>query len=206
MAQLFLLLSLEASGESYLKMHLLGPEDGLAFCLKRVSKKGNSEKTKPDLFDTAEIELELSRQGTMRFIKDYHLLERRTEIGSSYRRLQRASQFCNLLITNGSYMPDVHALYYLASRSLDAFQERGTPDVVYLKSIFLLLKEEGFPVSESWWPSLCQEMRSIAKQFIERPCPETLSDEEEDACVHLIEHLENWIRRETELILSHRSN
>ena len=55
------------------------------------------------------------------------------------------SQFCNLLITNGLYMPDVHALYYLASRSLDAFQERGTPDVVYLKSIFLLLKEEGFP-------------------------------------------------------------
>lgn len=205
MSQRFLLLRLEASGESYLKMHLLGPEEGLELCLNRVSKKENSEKTKPDLFDTAEIDLEPSKQGTMRFVKDYHLLERRTAIGSSYRRLQRASQFCNLLITNGAHMPDLHALYHLASRSLDAFQDRGTPDIVYLKSLFLLLKEEGFPVREFWWPSLPMELRKQAKQFIEQACPESLSDEEETSCQRVIEHLENWIRRETDLILRDRS-
>ena len=39
MSDRFLVLRLEPSGESFLKLHLLGQDEGLLLCLKRVAKK-----------------------------------------------------------------------------------------------------------------------------------------------------------------------
>lgn len=201
MPQRFLVLRIEATGESYLKIHLLGPDDGLEVCLKRVSRKKISSNPTPDLFDTAEIELEYSKQGTMRFVKEYQLVERRSSIGQSYQHLQRASAFCNLLVRNGTHLPDQHALYQLTNRCLNAFNERSTPAIVYLKSLFVLLKEEGFPVREDWWPKLPPSLKTDAKFMLENPCPETVEQSLDDTCVRTIEHLHHWIQRETEISL-----
>ena len=85
-----LVLKTEPSGESFIKLYVLSVESGIFLCMKRVSKKANSS-TIPDLFDTAVILLETSQQGTMRFVKEYQLRQRRDVIGQNYRSLRSAS-------------------------------------------------------------------------------------------------------------------
>ena len=57
------ILKIAPSGESFLTLHALSPEEGSFVCLKRVSSKAPS-KDRPDLFDTAEIQLETARSGS----------------------------------------------------------------------------------------------------------------------------------------------
>jgi recombinational DNA repair protein (RecF pathway) len=196
-----LVLRKEPSGESFLKLHLLDPENGLQLCLKRVSSKGSSKKPQPDLFDTAEVRIDLSKQGSTAFVAEYRVMQRRTNIGLNYSRLCYASDFANLLILNGTHMADLGALYNLAARSLDAFSERNSPSVVFLKSLYLLLKDEGYPVRESWWHQLPSELRELTRDLIQQPSPDQLTPQAKAACEATIRHLLLWIRRETEFSL-----
>ncbi len=201
MSNSFLVLRLEPSGESFLKLHLLGADEGLQLCLKRVSRKNAPGKPAPDLFDTADVSLELSKHGTMRFVSDYHILERRRAIGNSYQRLRRCSDFCNLLVLNSVHMPDLTTLYQLAARSLDAFNRGGSPEVIYLKSLYLLLRDEGYPVRESWWQGLPPALRHGTGNLLSQKVPDTLEADQNEGCLKAISQLEQWLRRETELIL-----
>lgn len=196
-----LVLRKEPSGESFLKLHLLGPELGCALCLKRISTKKQSQKAAPDLFDTADIQLETSRQGTTQFVSDYLVHQRRSEIGLSYRALRLASELSNLLIHNGSHMADLPALYQLAARSMDAFAEQLEPSVVYLKSLYLLLKDEGYPVRESWWPQMPAQLRTTARKLLSEPIPDSLPPDMRACCEASIENLQHWLRRETDVTL-----
>ncbi|MEO0509389.1 MAG: hypothetical protein AAF065_05990 [Verrucomicrobiota bacterium] len=201
-----LVLRKETSGESFLKLHLLSPEDGIQLCLKRISSKGNKAKPAPDLFDTAEVQLESSKHGTARFVSDYQLLERRYRIGQSYSSLRYASDFCNLLIINGTHMADLPSLYHLAERSLDAFAERKMAAVVFIKSLYILLKDEGYPVRESWWLQLPVSLRSDTKTLIQEPTPDSMPDSMQHSCEQSIQHLLDWLRRETDLTLADYTN
>jgi hypothetical protein len=201
-----LLLRKEHSGESFLKLHLLCPENGIQLCLKRVSSKASHQGAQPDLFDTAEVRINPSKQGTANFVADFRVILRRSRIGQSYERLRYASDFANLLILNGTHMAEIPALYLLAERSLDAFTERNTPSVVFLKSVYLLLKDEGYPVRESWWPALPPKLRALTRELIQAPPPEHLSPEAREACETSIDQLLAWLRRETDLTLPDKIN
>ena len=196
-----LVLRKEPSGESFLKLHLLGPELGCQLCLKRVATKKPSQMPAPDLFDTAEVQLESSKQGTALFVGDYQITRRRSEIGFNYRALRHASDLSNLLVHNGSHMADLPALYQLAERSMDAFAERLEPSVVFLKSLYLLLKDEGYPVRESWWPQVPSQLRRDTRQLLARPSPESLPADIRTSCEASVHHLLQWLRRETDLSL-----
>jgi len=200
-AQRVLVLRKELSGESFLKLHLLGPELGLQLCLKRVAQKKLQNTSAPDLFDTAELQINPSKQGTARFLSSYELIERRTEIGQNYRRLKYASDLSNLLIANGGHMADLPALYELTEKSMDAFAQKLEPAVTFFKTLFLLLKEEGYAVRESWWPQTPARLRGTARQLLNQPCPETISGETRAQSEELIEHLQGWMLRETDLRL-----
>ncbi len=163
-----LVLKTEPSGESFIKLYVLTVESGIFLCMKRVSKKANSS-TIPDLFDTAVILLETSQQGTMRFVKEYQLRQRRDVIGQNYRSLRSASRLSQLLVANASHMPESKWLFTLTERAFDAFAAGKAPDVVLLKSVYLLLKDEGYPVRESWWPTLRADLRETAKRLISKP-------------------------------------
>ncbi len=115
-----LVLKTEPSGESFLKLYVLTAESGIFLCMKRISKKTNTSIT-PDLFDTAVILLETSQQGTMRFVKEYQLMQRRDVIGQNYRSLRSASRLSQLLVTNASHMPESEWLFTLTERAFDAF-------------------------------------------------------------------------------------
>ena len=195
-----LVLKTEPSGESFLKLYVLTAESGIFLCMKRISKKTNTSTT-PDLFDTAAILLETSQQGTMRFVKEYQLRQRRDIIGQNYRSLRSASRLSQLLVTNASHMPESEWLFTLTERAFDAFAAGKAPDVVLLKSLYLLLKDEGYPVRESWWPTLRTDLRETAKRLLSKPSPPHIDKTEQDICESIEHHLTQWMRHQTDLII-----
>lgn len=195
-----LVLRIAPSGESFQKLDILTAESGAFLCLKRLSKK-NPLSAAPDLFDSADIQLETSKQGTARFVSEYQLVQRRSSIGQSYRKLQYASDFCALIAQNGPHMAAPAELYRLTERTLNAFAERDVPGIVFLKAVYLLLKDEGYPVRESWWPQLPSHLREPGKQLLNQPTPDSAKPELLEACVELSRNLCHWLRRETDLIL-----
>ncbi len=197
-----LVLRKEFSGESFLKLHLLGPELGCQLCLKRLATRKPSLKAAPDLFDSAEVQLEGSRPATAQFVGDYQIIRRRDAIGLNYRALQYASHLSQLLVDNGGQMADLPALHQLAERSLDAFAARREPPVVFLKSIYLLLKDEGYPVRELWWPQLPDRLREVTRQLLAQPSPASLQAEDKSICEAAVNNLLHWLRRETDLSLA----
>ena len=196
-----LVLSLESSGESFLKLTVLSPESGAFYCLKRIAKKKSSTTDTPDLFDTAEIDLETTKQGNALFVSNYRTLVRRSEIGQNYQKLLAASEFSAVLATNSPQMGDYANLYHRVERSLDAFCERPHPTIVLLKSLYLLLKDEGYPVRESWWPNLPSTLREAAKNILNQPTPNADLAIASNDCQLLTKNLYMWLQRETDLIL-----
>jgi recombinational DNA repair protein (RecF pathway) len=194
-----LVLKTEPSGESFLKLHLLTEEQGIFLCLKRISKKAGPSAA-PDIFDTALVILENSKQGSLRFVKEYQLVKRRESIGQNYRSLHGASTFARLLIRNGAHMPESPVLFDLTRRTLDAFAEDKAPEIVLLKSLYLLLKDEGYPVRESWWPELPPSWREPARALLRQPTPAKTDRETREFCEHLEQHLTRWMRHHTDLI------
>lgn len=196
-----LVLRITPNGESFQKIDVLTSESGVFLCLKRISKK-NPFGSHPDLFDTADIQLESSRHGTAtRFIKEYQLVRRRDPIGKSYHALSHASDFCTLIAYNGPHMANSTNLYRITERTLNAFAEQKTPSIVLLKALYLLLKDEGYPVCEAWWPQLPTHLRDIARQLINAPTPNDTSTELISACAEINQDLRNWLSRETDLVL-----
>ena len=195
-----LVLKTEPSGESFIKLYVLTVESGIFLCMKRVSKKANSS-TIPDLFDTAVILLETSQQGTMRFVKEYQLRQRREVIGQNYRSLRSASRLSQLLVANASHMPESKWLFTLTERAFDAFAAGKAPDVVLLKSVYLLLKDEGYPVRESWWPTLRADFRESAKRLLSKPSPAHIDKAEQKTCESIEQDLTQWMRHQTDLII-----
>jgi recombinational DNA repair protein (RecF pathway) len=195
-----LVLKTEPSGESFLKLHLLTAESGIFLCLKRLSKKPGTSTT-PDLFDQAAILLETSQQGTMRFVKEYQLTRRREKIGQSYHSLRNASRLSQLLVANAAHMPESEWLFELATRAFDAFAEGKSPEVVLLKSLYLILKDEGYPVREAWWPTLHDDLRTQASQILREPAPARLEKSAIESCERIEKHLTLWMRHHTDLIV-----
>jgi len=195
-----LILRLAPSGESFLKLDILSPEHGGFLCLKRISKQ-SQQQAAPDLFDTADIQLETSKQGTAKFVREYQLIQRREAIGASYRSLQHASDFTALLARNAPHMAEPDALYQLAERTLNAFAEHKVPEIVHLKAIYLLLKNEGYPIRESWWPELTKPLQATTQVLINEPAPKTISETEKNDCKTVLQNLYRWLERETDLSL-----
>lgn len=195
-----LILRLAPSGESFTKIELLCPENGVYLCLKRIAKKP-SGKESPDLFDSADICLEASKQGSLQFITEYRVHTRRTGIGASYHALKFASDYCALLADNGPHMAEPDRLYARALQTLDAFADSKAPTVVFLKAIYILLKEEGYPVKELWWPNLPAELKISARSLLREAAPEALQADEKPVVDRLIRSLCIWLRNETDLRL-----
>ncbi len=196
-----LILRIAPSGESFLKLDILSPEHGAFLCLKRISKKNPQQQAAPDLFDTADLQLETSKQGTARFVREFQLVQRREAIGRSYLRLRHASEFATLLAKNAPHMAEPEALFLLAERTFDAFTSDKAPAIIHLKAIYLLLKNEGYPIREAWWPQLPAPLKEPTKTWINAPAPEALSTEQSQQADQILLNLERWLERETDLTL-----
>ena len=195
-----LVLKTAPSGELFLKLYLLTIQNGVFLCLKRIPKKALHSSI-PDIFDQALITLETSQQGTMRFVKEYQITQRREQIGHNYRSLSSASFFSQLLVSNAAHLPESKTLFNLTARSFDAFAAGKVPEIVLLKSLYLVLTNEGFPVRESWWPTVPSNLTSLAKRQLQASAPMQIDAGEKKHCQGICDHLIDWMRLHTDLIV-----
>jgi hypothetical protein len=195
-----LVLKTAPSGESFLKLYLLTIQNGVFLCLKRIPKKALHSSI-PDIFDQALITLETSQQGTMRFVKEYQITQRREQIGHNHRSLSSASFFSQLLVSNAAHLPESKTLFNLTARSFDAFAAGKVPEIVLLKSLYLVLTNEGFPVRESWWPTVPSNLTSLAKRQLQASAPMQIDAGEKKHCQGICDHLIDWMRLHTDLIV-----
>lgn len=191
-----LVLGREPSGESHLLLTVLDGEEGVARCLVRSRAAGKSER--PDLFDDAEVTLEPAKGGANRFARDYRLAARRAGIGRSPAALERASRLCNLLRKNPPPPESAQVGLQIAREALDAMASRPRPDAAYLKALWLLLKDGGWPVEADWLGRLGARA-TLAASVLSRP----LDAQEAGAAdvAALTEDLERWAVGEVHYVL-----
>ena len=137
----------------------------------------------------------------MRFVKEYQLTKRREQIGHNYRSLSNASFFSQLLVSNAEHLPESKTLFNLTARSFDAYAAGKVPEIVLLKSLYLILTNEGFPVRESWWPTVPSNLTSLAKRQLQASAPMQIEVDEKKHCQGICDHLIDWMRLHTDLIV-----
>jgi hypothetical protein len=184
-------------------------DHGLLLCLARLPRSGRAALARRssagrsegglDLFDEAELWLESSNQGRTWFIKEHRLLQRHEGIGRSYEALRVASALGVLLTRNPVPDESRGEVRNLLRTSLAALAAGSRPDIVWVKALYCLLRDEGYPVKQQWWPQLAEADRDIAAQLLNQPL--SAQTAEPPAVARIIRRLEDWVRAETEIRL-----
>lgn len=191
-------LNRQASGsDAFEQITLLSEEHGVLLCLRRIPKKAAGQSSPLDLFDEAEMSLESSNEGRTWFIREHRHLTRRPGLGRSYDALQTAARISGLLTRNP--VPDESRVQIAAllRQSLDSLEGGGRPDIVWLKTLYRFLREEGYPVKQDWWQQLASTDRDTSAHLLNRPLAEQAAD---PATVFRISsRLEQWVRGDTEI-------
>jgi hypothetical protein len=178
---------------------LFSPEHGNMIALQRIPKKASSTHVTPDLFDEIAVMLESSNQGRTWFFKEVRIVTRRASIGKSYDALRFASALAAIIKRNPVHEESRPNVGRLLRTAFDAFGAAGRPDVVYLKSIYLFARDEGYPVKQEWLPSLSAADRATANSILGRKV-----DEQEinaDDVVRIRRSLEDYLGQSTEIII-----
>lgn len=185
------------SGDRWLRLTCFSAEHGNLDCLVRRSQKPTSKSATLDLFDGAQLSLESSNQGRTWFIKEATVDRRRTALGKSYDTLAHACRFARILVHNPVHDESRRAVHSLLERALDAWESGARPDCVYFKSVFLLARDEGYPVEQDWWRRLESDDRNAAESVLrtrvadQEIVPTTVS--------RLTQALEHYLSHHTEI-------
>lgn len=190
-----LVLGREPSGESHLLLSLLEPEEGVHPCLIRASRRGDG---RPDLFDEAEVSLERQRGGSNRFVRDYRVVRRQTGIGRSPQALERASRLGNLVRRNPPPPESAAVAFRIVQETLSAMASRPRPDAAYLKALWLLLKDGGWPVEADWLGRLGARATDAAAVLAAPLDAQTVGAAE---VASLSQDLERWAAGEVHYVL-----
>jgi hypothetical protein len=168
------------------------------FLLRRV-KQTKTSATPLDLFDEAELWLESSSQGRTWFVKEHRFLHRHDGIGRSYEALRTGVALGRLLTRNPVPDESRPAVAELLRSSFGALAAGGRPDIVWVKSLYCLLRDEGYPVKQQWWPALPAADRETAAQVLNQPIAAQTA--EPAAVARVTKRLEEWVAGETEIHL-----
>jgi hypothetical protein len=194
----FILTRQPSGSDTFEQLTAFSAEHGVLHLLRRL-KPGKTSATPLDLFDETELWLETSNQGHTWFIKEHRHLHRHEGIGRSYDTLQAAAAIGALLARNPVPDESREAVAGLLRTSLGALASGGRPDIVWLKTLYCLLRDEGYPVKQQWWPALQDADRDAAAQLLNQPLASQTADSATVARV--ARRLEDWVRTETEIKL-----
>jgi len=194
----FILTKQPSASDSFEQITLFSGAEGLLHCLRRQSK-GKSVSSAIDLFDEAEVWLESSNQGRTWFIREHRLIHRHEGIGRSYETLRAAAALAALIVRNTVPDESRESVTTLLRSSLSALAAGGRPDIVWLKALYLFLRDEGYPVKQQWWTGLPEDTRELATGLINRPLAGQTAPPA--AVAHILLQLERWVRTETEIRL-----
>ncbi|AWT59417.1 MAG: DNA repair protein RecO [Candidatus Moanabacter tarae] len=188
----------ETVGESFQSCRFFSREEGLLDCRKRMSTQSQLRIT-PELFDHAYLELEQRHNGKIWFVREYRTLRRFDGLAKRYKSLLYASEFSNILDQNLLYLESYENIFQLLAGSLRHWESSQRPEVTFFKSLFLFVRDEGYPVREDWCIKLPNPLRQKVQSLLRRP----LNDQEisEEDANSLIDSLKKWVIQHTEILL-----
>ena len=192
------ILKITQTSEHFLKLDYISPSQGLTYGLLRQSKK-NNHSAHADLFDTAEILSEATKHSKQKFLKSYSPIQKRSAIGNNYQQLEYACHFATFLLDNVGDVPDPSDLYALTTQTLDAFEQKFRPEIIFLKALYRFLKTEGLPIDSGWWQSLTNENKSRAKILLTTPLVEFEDTLDLESAITIHKLLCQWVHKETDL-------
>jgi hypothetical protein len=185
--------------DAFQTFSLFSPEHGNLLALQRISRKPSAAHVAPDLFDEISAMLESSNQGRTWFFKEARIVTRRSAIGRSYESLRFASALAAVINRNPVHEESRLNVGRLLRTAFNAFATVGRPEVVYVKSLFLFARDEGYPVKQEWLPSLPAADRAVAEAVLTRKV------EEQDFAGKDVErirrNLEQYLGTNTEIII-----
>jgi len=188
------------SGDHWVRLQCLAVDHGRLDCLVRNSKRSSPNAPVLDLFDDVQLTLESRNEGRTWFIKEATVLHRRSGLGRSYEGLRHASRFATIIRDNPGPVESRLPVYELLHRSLDAWETGIRPDVVYLKSVYLLARDEGYPVAQEWRTRLAPPARALVRALLGAPVAGQTA--EAGTVTELTQNLEEYLRHHTEIRVS----
>jgi hypothetical protein len=178
---------------------LFSAEHGGLLALQRIAKRPSATHVSPDLFDEIHVMLESSNQGRTWFFREARIVTRRAAIGRSYDSLRYASALAAVIGRNPVHEESRENVSRLLRAAFNAFAAPGRPDVVYLKSLYLFARDEGYPVKQEWLPSLKEPDRAVASAVLSRKVKE--QDSPEADVERIRGSLEGYLGTHTEIII-----
>ncbi|MDR0901460.1 MAG: recombination protein O N-terminal domain-containing protein [Opitutaceae bacterium] len=185
--------------DSFQTLTLLSATHGVLTALQRTAQKSAAAAPALDLFDEAALMLESSNQGRTWFIKEARLLARRPGLGRDYDTLRHASDFAAILARNRIPEETRAPAHALLREALAAFAETARPDIVYLKSLYRLARDEGYPVRQQWFPALPAADREAVAAILNRPVAAQTAPPA--AVARHRARLETYLRLHTDILL-----
>lgn len=180
---------------------LFAQEQGLLTALQRLPKKTASKTVRLDLFDEAAVVLESSNQGRTWFVRDARLIARAAAIGRSYEALQAASAIASMIVRNPVPAEGRAAATALLRSALAALAGQANPELVLFKSLYRFGRDEGYPLSQQWLPSLTAELRRAAERLLRTPLADIGSSSEMAHLPALRRRLEEYLREHTDILV-----
>lgn len=165
----FVVLDRAPAAERWMRLTVFSAADGRLECMQRLSSRPSAAAPPLDLFDHVRALLETRNQGRTWFVREALPLRRRTGLGASYAALAQACRFTRVLARTPIHDESREAVAALLARALDAWEAGTRPDAVYFKSLFLLARDEGFPVREAWIRQLAAGDRAAADEILRQP-------------------------------------
>jgi len=180
---------------------LFAQEQGLLTALQRLPKKPSAKMVRLDLFDEAAVFLESSNQGRTWFVRDARLIARAAAIGRSYEALQAASAIASMIARNPVPAEGRAAATALLRAALAALAGQADPELVLLKSLYRFGRDEGYPLSQQWLPSLPAELRREAERLLRTPLADIGSSSGIAHLPNLRRRLEEYLREHTDILV-----
>lgn len=182
-------------GESSVYISVLSREHGLMQMMKKVSVKTTS--LLPDLFDDISGYADAQTPQGLKFLRDFEISKRRTEIGKSYEAFNHAALIASVVAVNGRNIEDCARLEFNLRHALDAIAKDAPPEIVRFKFMYLLARNEGYPVKEDFFESLPEGKREMFSLFVKTPSLELR--EFRSRASDMLDALCRWIYANTDI-------
>ncbi len=188
---------IEKSG-SNLHFYIFTKKFGILLCIKRIPKKKIS-KLNPDLFDIAILDLDRIKTSEIWFIRDYRLIKSNSSISNYYKSFVYAAEYSNFLINNLKYIESFERFYELTLKAIYFWSNGAQPESVFIKTIYLLARDEGYPVKQDWINSLNRRNKILANDIIFNRINDHNLDESN--LISLLQSIKNWLKYNTDFLV-----
>ena len=186
----------EFRGETSVYITAFAHDVGLMRMMKKCSVKKTS--SLPDLFDDIAISGEMQSPTSLKFARDFDIIKRRNDIATNYNSFEHACKISLSIVKNGAHIEDCAKLSTQLRSALDAIANGASAEIVRLKFMYLLAKNEGYPVKEDFYARLPQPQKELFSLLIKLPALELKDYATRTEPV--LESYLNWLYSNTDII------